>query len=49
MEWSRIGFLGIIIIKNSTSAADGIDRAPSERERFGGTRLLPHDVGKEWR
>jgi len=43
MEWSRIGFLGII------SAANGIDSAPSEWESFGGTRLLTHDVGEERR
>jgi len=49
MEWSGIGFLGIIIVKNGTIAANRINGGPSEREGLGSTGLLTHDVGKEWR
>jgi hypothetical protein len=43
------GYLNLrrTIVKNSASAANRIDGAPSERERLGGTGLLTHDVGKK--
>jgi hypothetical protein len=48
-EWSRVGLLGIIIVKNRARAADRLPSASTERERFGGSRLLAHDVGEERR
>jgi hypothetical protein len=47
-EWSRVGILGIIIVKNRASAANRIDGAPSERERLCGG-LLTHNIGEERR
>jgi len=47
MEWCRVGLLRIIIVKYGASAADRINGALSERERFGSAGLLTHDVGKE--
>lgn len=45
-----VGCLGRqTIVKNGTGAADRINSAPSEREGFGRTRLLTHDVRKEGR